>query len=615
MTTVLLHALEAPARLLSTVALDAIWQDAFILLLVLLMLRAWPRLNAPTRYATWLIALVTSLAVPIATAVSTPVVATPTNSAVGPTSARVIPSNVTLSGARAHQSNGLSRSEPRQSQATARGASISARANALRSVGVTKLFHPQIALPLYAVIAIAVLWVLASLMLLCRLISGIMKLQGLKRNSLPLPIEYRDALARCNATAHGRDVRFCVSDETEVPVAIGLFDSMVLIPRHLLDSLSPAELEQICLHECGHLRRADDWTNLLQRIIVAILWFSPAVYAIARGLDLEREVACDDGVVVETGAVRPYAQCLTKMAEVTAWPHHPLAAPGVFITRRGISERIERLLRAGRSAARGLALGPTATAIAAVTMLGLAAQLVAPTLALPVSNDAAPAKSHVTPKVSREAQRTTARTLVAETSPAPTATPPTISVPSKHVYVPAKHVHIPARHIHTSGYDVNVPAVHVHVPSVNVNVPAVNVDVPPVNVDIPAMHFTVPSDVTHLRSSSCESGCDFEDVSWAGRNFRGRSYSAADFEHANLVGADFAGDTFNAVDFEGADLRHASFAGATMTYVDFENARLAGADFNGAHLSACDFDDVDMSHVDLSHAHLDSLCSMSLSNR
>ena len=98
------------------------------------------------------------------------------------------------------------------------------------------------------------------------------------------------------------------------------------------------------MHELAHLLRHDDWTNGLQRVITSLLFFNPAVWFIARQMDVEREVACDDYVLELTGAVRTYAFCLTKMAEITSWPHQPLAAPGVFTTRKNISIRIERLV-------------------------------------------------------------------------------------------------------------------------------------------------------------------------------------------------------------------------------------------------------------------------------
>ena len=159
-----------------------------------------------------------------------------------------------------------------------------------------------------------------------------------------------------------RDVRLCVSDETDVPVAVGLFDAMILIPRSLLDQLSEPEVDQICLHELAHLRRADDWTNSLQRIVSALLGWNPAAQFIGQQLDLEREVACDDWVLSFVGMVRPYAPVSRRWRKSALWPRHPIPAPGVFATRKHISLRIERLLGAGRNIATNLAVAPAAAA-------------------------------------------------------------------------------------------------------------------------------------------------------------------------------------------------------------------------------------------------------------
>ena len=160
---------------------------------------------------------------------------------------------------------------------------------------------------------------------------------------------------------------------------------MILIPRVLLDQLSQAEVDQISLHELAHLRRGDDWTNGLQRVFLALLAWNPAARFIGQQLDLEREVACDDWVLSLTGAVRPYALCLTKMAETSSWPRAPIPAPGVFATRKHISLRIERLLGAGRNVATNLAIGPAAAAVAIVGALAFVIAIVAPSIAAPAS--------------------------------------------------------------------------------------------------------------------------------------------------------------------------------------------------------------------------------------
>src|SRR5260370_42364254 len=71
------------------------------------------------------------------------------------------------------------------------------------------------------------------------------------------------------------------------------------------------------LHEAAHLARGDDVALVLQRLLQAVFALHPVVHWIARRIDLEREIACDDFVVEATGQPRPYAACLTRVVELT----------------------------------------------------------------------------------------------------------------------------------------------------------------------------------------------------------------------------------------------------------------------------------------------------------
>ena len=112
-----------------------------------------------------------------------------------------------------------------------------------------------------------------------------------------------------------RPVQLCTSDEVKIPTAIGLMRPSVIIPRWVMRELSTAELNQILLHELAHLRRHDDWTNLIQQVVRALFFFHPAVWWIEREIALEREMACDDAVLAETESPRAYAECLAHLAE------------------------------------------------------------------------------------------------------------------------------------------------------------------------------------------------------------------------------------------------------------------------------------------------------------
>jgi uncharacterized protein YjbI with pentapeptide repeats/beta-lactamase regulating signal transducer with metallopeptidase domain len=586
----------------AAMALNALWQDALLVLCVWLLLRAWPKINAATRYLVWSATLAAAFIIPVATTwaffappqtlsiaratAAAPVAASHAVAAGGPQ--RVTPSSPTPSRAPARLPDRL-----------------------------------HLTLPVPVAVGVFALWLLLAAYALARLIVGLVRLEQLKRDALPLPVEYRDAMPQwLSANKGARDVRLCVSDETDVPIAVGLFDAMILIPRSLLDRLSEPEVDQICLHELAHLRRADDWTNGVQRVVSALLGWNPAAQFVGQQLDLEREVACDDWVLSFIGKVRPYALCLTKMAESASWPRHPIPAPGVFATRKHISLRIERLLGAGRNIATNLAIAPAAAAVAVVGAIALVIAVVAPSIAAPCVGTA------ITSASTKAASPTTAVAAVhptpeATSAPAEQATPQELSVPARQVTVPATHVSVPATHVEVPATHVDVPAVHVNVPAVHVNVPGANVSVPATHVDIPQIDVHLPSmknfhdqistqidramasaDASARNAQSWSrvaqagpsiqsdrgcSKCDFSGVDWQGRDLHGVSYNGVDFSNANLARVNFAGGSFASVDFTDANLAGVSFRNARLSNCDFSNANLSGADFSGAQITHCDF--------------------------
>jgi hypothetical protein len=168
-----------------------------------------------------------------------------------------------------------------------------------------------------------------------------------------------------------RRVEVCTSKEVDRPSVIGFFAPRILIPAWLLAELSNTELRHIVLHEMEHLRRRDDWLNLLQKMGLVLFPLNPAMFWIDRRLSTEREIACDDGVLARTNAPRAYAVSLTTIAErrleFNSGRRMVALALGAFGARRSeFATRIESILaqRAGqRSASR--------PALAAVLVAGV----------------------------------------------------------------------------------------------------------------------------------------------------------------------------------------------------------------------------------------------------
>ena len=218
--------------------------------------------------------------------------------------------------------------------------------------------------------AILVVWVVFALVLLGRLVAGYFVLRGLKSGAMPASADWQLHFSRlCETHGIRRQTELLVSDDVSGPMSLGFFRSAVVIPRALLESLSHSELEQIVLHELAHLHRRDDWSNLAQKLIEAVLPIQPAIYWIGYQMSLAREMACDDWVIAATGTPRPYAAALTKVAEISQWQRAGVLAAGAAGNRSQLFRRVRQMLDRTRNAAPRLTIVPLASALLVVVGL------------------------------------------------------------------------------------------------------------------------------------------------------------------------------------------------------------------------------------------------------
>jgi len=200
------------------------------------------------------------------------------------------------------------------------------------------------------------IWALIAAVALARVITGIWQIYKLRRSCTEVPLDelapaVRDLIEEFRRT---RAVSFCISDQIQVPTAIGFLKPAVVMPAWLLKEISTAELQQVLVHEMTHLRRHDDWTNLAQKVIQSLLFFHPSVWWIEQRLSLEREMACDDAVLARTANARDYAQCLTRVAE-KSFLRRQMALAQAVVNRVGqLSLRVAQILDANRPGATAL---------------------------------------------------------------------------------------------------------------------------------------------------------------------------------------------------------------------------------------------------------------------
>lgn len=192
-------------------------------------------------------------------------------------------------------------------------------------------------------------WALVSCMLLLRVAAGLWQVRRLRQtcSALNISILEGEGCARDRVASPFRRYFICVSERINTPAAVGFFRPAVILPSWLLKELSPTELKQVLLHEIAHLSRWDDWTNLVQKVLRAVLFFHPLVWWIDARLSLEREMACDDAVLRETQNPKAYARCLAALAE-RSYARRGLALAQAAVSRfRQTSMRVARIIHLG----------------------------------------------------------------------------------------------------------------------------------------------------------------------------------------------------------------------------------------------------------------------------
>ena len=210
-----------------------------------------------------------------------------------------------------------------------------------------------ITVPVSWALCLFVIWAVGASVALLRVVVGLWQLRKLRASCPAIDAATLDPVLRTTLQTFQaiRSVELRQSGRLQVPTAIGFLKPAVVLPTWAMQDLSTEELNAILIHELAHLRRRDDWTNLAQQIVKALLFFHPAVWWIEGKLALEREMACDDAVLAETANPRGYAQCLISMAEKSFLRRTVALAQAAVNRVHQTSLRVSQILDANRSRA------------------------------------------------------------------------------------------------------------------------------------------------------------------------------------------------------------------------------------------------------------------------
>jgi beta-lactamase regulating signal transducer with metallopeptidase domain len=147
------------------------------------------------------------------------------------------------------------------------------------------------------------------------------------------------------------------STNIEVPVTIGIFRPVVLLPRRVLPQLNEQELLAVFAHEYAHIRRRDFPVHILCELISLPVRWHPGICYLMSKISQTRELACDHDATIRLGKRRPYANTLLRLASLClAVPRGNAAELGIF-DGDNLEDRVMKLTKKRTSFSRAGVIG------------------------------------------------------------------------------------------------------------------------------------------------------------------------------------------------------------------------------------------------------------------
>lgn len=198
---------------------------------------------------------------------------------------------------------------------------------------------------------------------------GIWQLQRWKDRSQRLDSGYWRGLVEevSESLGYRGSVRLYRCPMIHSPAAAGLFRPSVFLPESST-TWDAERLRIVLLHEMGHLKRRDLWTQWLGQFVGAVYWFHPFVWRLHRSLHQTREFACDHTVLRTGTEPSQYASHLLALAKNLArqpdTPPRLVAAQGLFLAmaspgcrQSALEQRVRAILAFRNNSPLPLALG------------------------------------------------------------------------------------------------------------------------------------------------------------------------------------------------------------------------------------------------------------------
>lgn len=187
------------------------------------------------------------------------------------------------------------------------------------------------------------LWSLGFLMLSLKMLTGYIWIVNLKNKSRVEITQNLSVIFESLKTKMGieKSILLKSSSLIDVPLMMGYFKPVVLLPISILSGFSVNQIEIILAHELAHIKRGDYLINLLQSFLDIVYFYHPVFWVISAQIRKEREICTDQLALQYAGDKILLANTLVQLQETKITPSLALAFGK---KQSAFTERIHRIL-------------------------------------------------------------------------------------------------------------------------------------------------------------------------------------------------------------------------------------------------------------------------------
>ena len=205
-----------------------------------------------------------------------------------------------------------------------------------------------------------IVWCIGVIISAAVFLLSLIRMRQLTRAAVAVSQETERLLSRCKSQLKMRSsAKIFELDGIDSPFTWGFFRCGIYLPGRLKYRLSPAEIENIVLHELMHIKHRDILLNHVMCLLQILYWFHPFVRKAFARARQDREIYCDYTVMKTFGSDQKrldYGYTLLNFSDRFS-SHALYTAAGIGGTGKHLKERLEAVVdfeknntsKAGRS--------------------------------------------------------------------------------------------------------------------------------------------------------------------------------------------------------------------------------------------------------------------------